>query len=351
MKKEAEFLNCIEQEINISKATKTAQNSNRRAPIATNNVTSSTSNSINSCESNDWSDSSIFSDESDNSDGSDDSNDENWQTYAEARASKLMRIPDDSYSTINRQNLSCRQAYTSSKEVVLAFKKDLSDVNLNKTTIARNRIKVMIADADKAKTDMLNYDGPLVLHWDSKLVEEQNSMSKIDRLAVIVTGAKMEQLLGIPIVKGKAESQSQNIVQLLDDWQITRKIAALCFDTTSTNSGRLTGVCVRLNRILDKDLLLLACRHHVHEIILESIFAECFGKSDGPEILLFKRFRSFWNQVDVRKRRTYRQLAKLKKVLPKSSVDILLSFLKSYEKKCTLPRGDYKEHCSTAILP
>jgi len=68
-------------------------------------------------------------------------------------------------------------------------------------------------------------------------------------------------------------------------------VAALSFDTTATNTGRRNGTCVLLEQKLGKDLLYLACRHYVIELILAAAFKTTMGASSGPEVSLFKRFK------------------------------------------------------------
>lgn len=65
----------------------------------------------------------------------------------------------------------------------------------------------------------------------------------------------------------------------------------MSFDTTSSNTGAKRGACTLLETKLGKQLLHLACRHHVFELVLEAVFSKCMGPSTGPDILLFKRFQ------------------------------------------------------------
>lgn len=77
------------------------------------------------------------------------------------------------------------------------------------------------------------------------------------------------KLLGVPKVSSEtAENEVNAVHKLLEEWQLTEKIQAMCFDTTSVNTGRLNGVCVGLENRLGHELQWLACRHHVLEIIL-----------------------------------------------------------------------------------
>ena len=49
---------------------------------------------------------------------------------------------------------------------------------------------------------------------------------------------------------------------------------------------------------MGRKLLWLACRHHMFEVLLADVFRICFGPSTGPEILLFKRLRDKWPELN-----------------------------------------------------
>ena len=74
----------------------------------------------------------------------------------------------------------------------------------------------------------------------------------------------------------------------------------MCFDTTSSNTGRLSGACVILEQLLGRPLLHLGCRHHVLELVslLAAAFGVRMGPSKAPEIPLFKRFQGQWASID-----------------------------------------------------
>ena len=65
----------------------------------------------------------------------------------------------------------------------------------------------------------------------------------------------------------------------------------MCFDTTSSNTGRINGACVILQQLLGQDLLHLACRHHILELIAGAAFKTVITSSSAPDIQLFKRFK------------------------------------------------------------
>ena len=52
---------------------------------------------------------------------------------------------------------------------------------------------------------------------------------------------------------------------------------------------------------MDKELIWIACRHHMFEIMLLDIFKVVLITSSGPDIASFKRFQSRWMYIDKRK--------------------------------------------------
>lgn len=78
-----------------------------------------------------------------------------------------------------------------------------------------------------------------------------------------------------------------------------KNIVGMCFDTTSVNTGLKNGACVLLEHKTGKDLLWLACRHHILEIVLSKVFTLCFGPSSSPDIPLFKRVQAAWPSIHL----------------------------------------------------
>jgi len=58
------------------------------------------------------------------------------------------------------------------------------------------------------------------------------------------------------------------------------------------------GACVLLEQMLGKELLYLACRHHVLELVVGAVFQTFMGSTSGPEVPLFKRFQTRWVFID-----------------------------------------------------
>ncbi len=95
-----------------------------------------------------------------------------------------------------------------------------------------------------------------MLHGDGKLLPALSGMDKFDRLAIIVTSQGKEQLLGIPAISASTgEDQATAIYQAIEQWGIAEKVQALCFDTTASNTGRISGASTNLEKMFNRDLL------------------------------------------------------------------------------------------------
>src|SRR6218665_3481532 len=77
------------------------------------------------------------------------------------------------------------------------------------------------------------------------------------------------------------------MIEVLSEWGVKKFFKALSFDTTSRNTGRKKCACVLVEMQLQKKVLYLAGRHHIHEILLEETFSITMGPSTGPDILYF----------------------------------------------------------------
>ena len=88
----------------------------------------------------------------------------------------------------------------------------------------------------------------LVVHWDGKIMADttnkEDPKSKVDRLAVVVTGRELEKILGIvKLPAGTGTAQASATHQLLELWSMTSDVVVMCFDTTSANTGTVKGAC------------------------------------------------------------------------------------------------------------
>ncbi|XP_050530378.1 uncharacterized protein LOC126899463 [Daktulosphaira vitifoliae] len=228
---------------------------------------------------------------------------------------------------------------------------DQNNYILNRTSIKNIRQHFRKESADKVKSDFLNKKvNFVVVHWDGKLLPDLTGQDKVDRLPVIITSPDLEQLLGVPqIPSGTGLEISSAVYDNLAKWSLLDKVQAFVFDTTASNTGRINGACTLLEQKLDRDILYLACRHHVYELLLQTAIAETkLHVSSGPDIALFKRFKSTWNNINTKNISIWNTNKNLENIVSPKRENILLFCQEAILKKH--PRNDYKEFLELVII-
>jgi hypothetical protein len=75
-------------------------------------------------------------------------------------------------------------------------------------------------------------------------MEDLSTHEHVDRLPVLISGVGVEQLLGVPkLFAGTGEAIASAVAQCLEEWGVADKVAAVCFDTTASNTGHRSGAC------------------------------------------------------------------------------------------------------------
>lgn len=232
-----------------------------------------------------------------------------------------------------------------------AFGVNVHDFVINTTSIheARQNLRKKRFEAIKKLVPNLFSTLPSTIHWDGKMLTEYFRRETVDRLAIIVTCGEIEQLLGVPkLSSGSGANQAKAVFDSLTDWSLLENIEALCCDSTASNTGRDKGACVLLEILMEKELLWLICRHHIYEIILKGAFEIKFGKSTGPDVPLFRKFRDFWKSID----QTKYDIGISDDFVNESLEDVkqqILDFCIEYLKK-DLIRDDYKEFLELVVI-
>ena len=217
---------------------------------------------------------------------------------------------------------------------------DIDDLALSKSTTRRSRITVRAAGADDIRGSLECEVGQV--NFDGKLLKDLDGMEKVNRLAVVLVQEEENQMLGLVHTEnstGKVEAEA--VRTALDSWSVTEKIVACGFDTTGSNTGVHKGACTILQELLQRQLLWLACRHHIFELILKHTFQELFGDTTGPEESFFKFLKPSWETLDL----TDITLPKIPPSL-KEKVPEVLSFINNClqpDNSSLLPRDDYRE--------
>jgi len=227
---------------------------------------------------------------------------------------------------------------------------DPAQLAINKESVRQSRRRHREASAQKIKASFVTDGprGPLTIHCDGKILPALTGNENTDRLAVIVSGCGIMKLLGVPrIPNATGIAQANAVFQLINYWHLKDRIHFMCFDTTSSNTGGKAGACILLQQKLEKQLLWLACRHHMHELIVANVFSLLMGCSSGPTIKLFERFSQAWNHIDRSNPESSVNNQTVASILgPTGS---LIQFFQQQLEQFK-PRDDYKELLQLALI-
>ena len=252
-------------------------------------------------------------------------------------------------SALDRINLPDRGAVFVAGAIAKALGHDLSESTLSRSSIRRSRRKGR-REAAAAEMQEASSDEPLLLHWDGKLLPDiDRSKATVDRIAVLVTGNGHEKLLGIPKMEhGTGESQAQACTDAIQKWNLRPQIKGLVFDTTASNTGLRSGACIRIEESLGTELVWIACRHHVMEVILSHVFSCIFGPTSSPETGFFKRFQKEWSSINQGAYTVATEELFNEPVLRRMREEMLVYLPHALEVQ--QPRDDYQEFLRLSLL-
>ena len=194
----------------------------------------------------------------------------------------------------DRAQLSSRELAYVAGAALVESGEDLNDHVFSHRTIHRNRPKMRA----KVKTEVLNSFIPpkrAEVHFDGKRLKDLNGGFG-DRLAVMLSGdtpdCRSGKLLSANLIKdGTGKQQAEEVLRALKEWNAEMMVVAMCFDTTSANTGWINGAATLIEQYLEKKpLLWLPCRHHIPELFLAAAWEALFGKDMAPHYQDFEFF-------------------------------------------------------------
>ncbi|KAK2727043.1 hypothetical protein QYM36_007784 [Artemia franciscana] len=269
------------------------------------------------------------------------------RTQKRKRGRKAVVTPELA-AALDRTKVSDRKAVFVIAETAKSLGMTIDQLALNRDSVRRLRAKYRIHSSASIRAKFQS-DVPLVVHWDGKLIPDLIGKEKVDRLPVLVSGKEVLQLLTVAkLPSGTGEAQASAVFGAIEDWGIPGNIRAMCFDTTSSNTGRISGPCDLLEQKLGKELLSLACRHHIMELVIGAAFRVCMGSTSSPEVPLLKRFQDYWRFIDTDKYETgiaADDVARLVDDIKQSTIDFANKHLEQSQ-----PRDDYKEFLELVLI-
>lgn len=172
---------------------------------------------------------------------------------------------------------------------------------------------------------------------------------KVERIAILVSYNGTSKFLGAPkILTGTGENIANAVYNTLVDWEVHEKIAGMGFDTTSSNTGNKSGACLYLQKMIGRNLINLACRHHIYEIVLRSVFDLKLSTSSAPDVLIFDRFRKSWINLDKKLFKSGIEDETVQQLISSEECEDLKMFC---QLQLTRPqiRDDYKEFLKLSL--
>jgi hypothetical protein len=251
---------------------------------------------------------------------------------------------------LDRTKMTDRKAVLMVAETAKSLGQDVQGLALNRSTVRRRRQAHRALISSRLREEFqADATIPLVVHWDGKMLRDLTGNETIDRLPVLVSGIGISQLLvAAKLQSSTGQAQAAAVYGALNNWGIKDRVRAMSFDTTSSNTGLANGACVLLEKMLGINLLSLACRHHIFELVIGAVFKECMGSSQAPQVLMFKRFQSRWQAIDQTNYATGMDDEEVAALLLDVRED-LLQFAECQLRNAQ-PRDDYREFLELSMI-
>lgn len=251
---------------------------------------------------------------------------------------------------LDRCQLSVRDSVFIIEATIEALGHNTDEFPISKSSIHRVRTEMRSKRAEAMKVDFQNkVPDTVTIHWDGKLLPALDSRKcKEERLPIVITYDDKERLIAVPKLENSTGSeQAQAVWDAIVDWNLEDKVQILCCDTTASNTGRINGACVLLEQKIGREMLIFACRHHVYELVLKSVFeAKISQVTTSPGIPLFKKFRENWKNIDSEK---IESCTDKLSCINSSEIHQLLEFYRTQLTK-DIARDDYRELIELSII-
>ena len=126
----------------------------------------------------------------------------------------------------------------------------------------------------------------------------------------------------------------------------------MSFDTTANNSDAVKGAAVLIEQDMSKDLLQLACRHHIFEVLLGEVFNSIAGPSSGPDIQIFTRFKNEWQSINHDSNSIISGIADEETAvcINQELVNEVVQFARKCLQEKTQPLADYMELLELSLI-
>ena len=245
-------------------------------------------------------------------------------------------------------------------------------VVLSKGTVRRKRREEREKGSQEVliKIELMFRGEVVTLGWD-----EKKMLNKVKESVQSKVTVKRDEMLGIviscpaypegktvaiiPMEKGKgrgADVAERTWQELVKAGLAKLSFGGLAFDTTSKNSGVIKGAAKLLQvNFIKTELLYLACRHHIFEILLGAVWGLLMGETKSSEDSFCNKVSGEFPKVDTSL--PFKVLPPLDPALPpaieqmrEASISFLNSLLTNPNTRDQIPREDYRESFELALV-
>ena len=278
--------------------------------------------------------------------------DEDFCLKARRQSTQKVDVMGPVTATADRLGLSVRQRCVMAAAVANALEVDIDKTNISQTSAWSRSNQERVKISKCVKEDFQKPER-VVVHFDGKILKIKGNMHS-NRLAVYITGVEespIRKLLGVPETKdGTGVAEAEVVKEQLLEWDIKEEVCGIVFDTTSSNTGADAGACTKLEQWLERPVLWLACRHHVHELHVKWMIQEMTGQTKDPGVALFRRLKSEWYELDIDYTKLRRiELGSVPEWVKEEAMAVL-TWAEEELAKNTWPRADYQELLVLTII-
>lgn len=169
-----------------------------------------------------------------------------------------------------------------------------------------NRTKIAKQQMDYIRTLIKKYpDCRLAIHWDGKTMRNNTEgyENKAERLPICLSGLPVVHDLFLSMNKissGSGHNQADEIIKIMDQYEIRNRVDFLVYDTTASNTGQFNGAAAIVGRKTRKDYVGLPCIAHITELpVGKFIFLLNFSCTLSPCLFSLKFSKKICRQAPL----------------------------------------------------
>lgn len=209
-------------------------------------------------------------------------------------------ISNDIWSKLSKKKTSYRISESLLKLGVEISGADSDNYDLSKSNIWRKISELRSKQKKELLSLLTDSNHKIIVQFDGKTYPRLNQrhVGSDGRIIVLCHTENGDVALGLFTVNSHTGYECAICVtSAIERNCLNDRIVGMICDTENVNTGRFIGACTEIERLLEKYLLHLICRHHVLEVVLKHVFETIFGKSSGPTVTTFDMLKESWGYI------------------------------------------------------